>query len=54
MNEPLGLELIDLRHERLGRHDVVLVAVELVQGRRGEQAGQQEQSGHVCLPPVAS
>lgn len=37
VNEPLGLELIDLRHERLGRHDVVLVAVELVQGRRGEQ-----------------
>ncbi len=37
VNEPLGLELIDLRHERLGREDIVLVAVELVQGRRGEQ-----------------
>lgn len=37
VDEPLGLELIDLRHERLGQHDVVLVAVELVQGRRGEQ-----------------
>ena len=37
VNEPLGLELVDLRRERLGRDDVVLVAVEMVQGRRSDR-----------------
>lgn len=37
VNEPLGLELVELKHERLGRDDVVLVAVELVQGRRSNR-----------------
>jgi len=37
VSEPLGLELVELKHERLGRDDVVLVAVELVQGRRSNR-----------------
>ncbi|MEZ4387676.1 MAG: hypothetical protein R3D98_08875 [Candidatus Krumholzibacteriia bacterium] len=37
VNEPLGLELVELKHERLGRDDVILVAVELVQGRRSDR-----------------
>jgi hypothetical protein len=37
VSEHLGLELVDVRRERLGRDDVILVAVELVQGRRGER-----------------
>jgi hypothetical protein len=36
LEEPLGLELAELRRERLGGGDVVLVAIELVQGRRCE------------------
>jgi len=37
VNEPLGLELVELRRERLGRDDIMLVAVEMVQGRRSER-----------------
>jgi len=37
VHEALGLELVELRRERLGGGDVILVAVELVQGRRCEQ-----------------
>ena len=37
VDEPLGLELVELRRERLGGGDVVLVAVEMVVGRRTEQ-----------------
>jgi hypothetical protein len=37
VGEPLGLELAELRRERLGGGEVVLVAIEMVQGRRSEQ-----------------
>ncbi len=37
VDEPLGLELAELRRERLGGGDVVLVAVEMVLGRSCEQ-----------------
>jgi len=37
VDEPMGLELVELRRERLGSGEVLLVAVELVQGRRCEQ-----------------
>jgi hypothetical protein len=37
VGEPLGLELTELRRERLGSGEVILVAVEMVQGRRCEQ-----------------
>jgi len=37
IHERLGLELVELRRERLGGGEVVLVAIELVQGRRCEQ-----------------
>ncbi len=37
VHEPLGLELVELRRERLGAGEILLVAVELVQGRRCEQ-----------------
>ena len=37
VNESLGLELVELRRERLGTGDILLAAVELVQGRRCEQ-----------------
>jgi len=37
VGEPLGLELAELRRERLGSGDVILVAIEMVQGRRCEQ-----------------
>lgn len=36
VGEPLGLELTELRSERLGGGEVVLVAVEMVQGRSSE------------------
>jgi hypothetical protein len=36
VGEPLGLELSDLRRERLGGSEVVMVAVAMVQGRRCE------------------
>ncbi len=36
VGEPLGLELAELRRERLGGGEVVLVAIEMVQGRRSE------------------
>lgn len=37
VGEPLGLELSDLRRERLGGGDVVLVAIAMVKGRSCEQ-----------------
>lgn len=36
VEEPIGLNLLELRHERFGREHVVLVAVELVLDRRAE------------------
>jgi len=37
VHEDMGLELVELRRERLGAGEILLVAVELVQGRRCEQ-----------------
>ena len=37
VNEDLGLELVELRRERLGSGEILMAAVELVQGRRCEQ-----------------
>ena len=37
VQESLGLELVELRRERLGAGEILLAAVELVQGRRCEQ-----------------
>ena len=37
VDEPLGLELVELKREKFGAGEVILVAVELVQGRRCEQ-----------------
>ena len=37
VSESLGLELVELRRERVGTGDIILAAVELVQGRRCEQ-----------------
>ena len=37
MNEPLGLELVELRRERLGTGEILMAVAELVQGRRCEQ-----------------
>jgi hypothetical protein len=37
LEESLELELVELRRERLGNGEILLVAVELVQGRRCEQ-----------------
>jgi hypothetical protein len=46
VDEPLGLELVELRRERLGSGEILLVAVELIQGRRSEQLYGTCQPGH--------
>ena len=37
VHESMGLELVELRRDRMGSGEVIIVAVELVKGRRSEQ-----------------